>query len=343
MSDDSINCVCHIRIVAVCVDVENLNVKILDMKGLTTGNTGIALLTLLAPIAWGTTYITVTEFLPDGRPLLVAAVRVVPAGIALLLAGRLISSWRPQGSEWSNLAKSSLVNFALFFPLLVVAVYRLPGGVAAATGGLQPILVGALSWTLGGGRPRRRDTAVAVTAAIGVAMIVVRPGAGIDPLGVVAAIAANISFALGVVLTKRLPTPPNRIAATGWQMVMAGAILVPLAVAVEGLPVSVSAMNLGAFAYLSLAGTALAFVLWFNGIRRLPVAGPPLLGLAAPITGAVLGWLVLNEALSALQIIGFALTIGSIAYGAALPTDRPATEKATHTTPRTAECAPQPA
>ncbi len=76
--------------------------------------------------------------------------------------------------------------------------------------------------------------------------------------------------------------------------------------------------NIAGFAYLSLVGTAAAFILWFNGIRRLPATSPPLLGLAAPVTGAVLGWVVLGQSLSALQLAGFVTTIGAIAYGARL-------------------------
>ena len=139
------------------------------------------------------------------------------------------------------------------------------------------------------------------------------------------AVAANVSFSIGVVLTKRFPTPSNRIAATGWQLVMGGALLVPLTLLVEGAPPELDARNLAGFAYLSLAGTALAFVLWFNGIRRLPTAAPPLLGLAAPVTGAVMGWVVLGQSLSPVQLTGFAITIAAIAYGATLqsPTSSP--------------------
>jgi hypothetical protein len=99
-----------------------------------------------------------------------------------------------------------------------------------------------------------------------------------------------VSFAIGVVLTKRYPTPPNRLAATGWQLLIGGAILLPLTAIVEGAPPALTERNLAGFAYLSMVGTALAFIVWFNGIRRLPSAAPPLLGLAAPITGAALGW-----------------------------------------------------
>jgi probable blue pigment (indigoidine) exporter len=285
--------------------------------------------TLLAPISWGTTYVTVTQLLPAGRPLLVATTRVVPAGIALLLAGVVTSRWRPRGKEWGRTAVLALFNMGFFFPLLIVAVYRLPGGVAAAAGGLQPLLVAALSWLISRRRPRPLDLAVGAVAAIGVALVVIRPGAGIDPLGVAAAVGAAVSFAVGVVLTKRFPPPSNRIASTGWQLLIGGAILVPLTAIVEGAPPSVTAVNLAGFAYLSLVGTALAFVLWFNGIRQLPTAAPPLLNLAAPVTGAALGWIVLGQSLSPVQLSGFVITLGAIGYGATMQS-RPAVRTAEH-------------
>ncbi len=274
--------------------------------------------TLLAPVSWGTTYVVITELLPDGRPLFVAAMRVVPSGAALVLAGTLVARWRPRGAEWWRTGVLALTNFGIFFPLLIAAAYRLPGGVAAAAGGLQPLLVATLAWPVGGRRPRPRDLAVATVAALGVGLVVIRPGAGLDPVGVAAAVGANLSFALGVVLTKHFPPPSNRVAATGWQLVMGGLVLVPLTAVIEGAPPSLDGRALVGFAYLSLAGTALAFVLWFNGIRRLPAAAPPLLGLAAPVTGAVLGWAVLGQSLSPLQLTGFAVSIGAISYGASL-------------------------
>jgi probable blue pigment (indigoidine) exporter len=264
--------------------------------------------TVAAPIAWGTTYVTVTELFPPDRPLFVATARVLPAGLALLAVAAVVSHrradggrcladggtrprWHPRGAEWRRAAILALFNFGLFFPLLSVAVYRLPGGVAAAVGGLQPLLVA----------------------------VVLRPDAQIDPVGVLAAVAANASFALGVVLSKQFPVPASRIGWTGWQLVISGVMLVPLTGVVEGVPASLSGRTLAGIAYLSLIGTAVAFLLWFNGIRRLPVAAPPLLGLAAPVTGAALGWVALGQALSPLQLAGFVITLSAIAYGAILP------------------------
>lgn len=289
----------------------------MNMKSSGTGRT-TSLLTLLAPVSWGTTYVTITELLPAGRPLLVAAMRVVPAGLVLLVAGAVVSRWRPRGGDWWRTAVLAGFNFAVFFPLLVVAVYRLPGGVAAAVGGIQPLLVALISWPVSARRPRPVDLLVGVVAAVGVGLVVVRPGAAVDGLGLAAAVGANVSFAIGVVLTKRFPAPPNRLAATGWQLLLGGAVLVPVTLLVEGPPPALTAGHVAGFAYLSIAATATAFVLWFNGIRRLPVAAPPLLGLAAPITGAFLGWAVLGQSLSPVQLTGFAVTVGAIAYGASL-------------------------
>ena len=278
-----------------------------------------AAMTVFAPVAWGTTYVTVTELFPPDRPLFVATARVLPAGLVLLAVGAVVSRWRPRGSEWRRAATLALFNFGLFFPLLSVAVYRLPGGVAAAVGGLQPLLVAGLSRLLTGRRAGARELVVGLAAATGVALVVIRPGAQIDAVGVIAAVAANASFATGVVLSKRFAAPANRIAWTGWQLVLSAVMLVPLTVAIEGAPSSLDGRAAAGIAYLGLIGTALAFILWFNGIRRLSVAAPPLLGLAAPVTGAVLGWVLLGQSLSLPQLAGFAITLSAIAYGAVLP------------------------
>lgn len=278
-----------------------------------------ALVTVLAPVAWGTTYVTITELLPAGRPLFVAAMRVLPAGLLLVVVGWLRHRWRPRGvAAWRRSAVLAATNFAVFFPLLIVGAYRLPGGVAAAMGGLQPILVAVLGGAADRRAPRVRDLAVGTVAAAGVAMIVLRPGAAFDLVGVLAAALANVSFALGVVITKRTAPPDDRIAATGWQLLLGGIVLLPLSLVAEGAPPAVDGVGALGFAYLSLLGTGVAFVLWFRGIERLPAAAPPLLGLAAPLTGAALGWLLLSESLSALQIAGFVTTFAAIVYGATL-------------------------
>lgn len=293
------------------------------MKRIDEAGPKVALVTLLAPISWGTTYITITEFLPNDRPLFVAACRVVPAGLLLLAIGLLLHRGPRQRRNWRQLSVLGLFNFGLFFPLLIAGIYRLPGGVAASVGGIQPLLVALIGWRLTKARPRRLDILVGVMAALGVAMVVVRPGASVDPVGVVAAIAANVSFSIGVVLTKKFDIGEDRLTNTGIQLLLSAIVIVPVTLLVEGGPPDLTGRNLVGVGYLSLVATGAAFVLWFNGIRRLPRQAPPVLGLAAPVTGAALGWIALNESLTWIQVAGFGITISAIVYAATLGSAEP--------------------
>ena len=298
-----------------------------------TSRIGTALLTGFAPVTWGTTYVVVAALMPPGRPLLVAALRVLPAGLLLLvLVARRRRAAGPGVAAaprvWLREVPAALASFGLFFPLLTVAVYRLPGGVAAAVGGVQPLLVLAVTAMLDRRRPRTADLAVGVAAATGVALVVLRPGAGLDPLGVLAAVAANLSFAAGVVLARRDRSGVDPLVATARRLLLAAVLLVPLALVVEGTPPAPDLGVLAGTLWLGGVGTGVAFVLWFRGIPRLPVAAPPLLGVAAPVTGVVLGWALRDETLSPAQLAGFALSLGAIAYGALAPA-KPEPERVT--------------
>ena len=100
-----------------------------------------SLRTALTPAVWGTTYIVATEMLPAGRPLLAAAVRALPIGIAFMLTRRCL----PVGMWWWRATVLGMLNIGAFFALLFVAAFRLPGGVAATAGALQPLVAAAIA------------------------------------------------------------------------------------------------------------------------------------------------------------------------------------------------------
>jgi|SRR5690606_21822549 len=91
------------------------------------------LATALAPAIWGSTYIVTTELLPPDYPLTVAMLRALPAGLLLLIWARQL----PRGIWWLRSFLLGSLNFALFWAMLFVTAYRLPGGVAATLGAIQ--------------------------------------------------------------------------------------------------------------------------------------------------------------------------------------------------------------
>ena len=274
-------------------------------------NYGVSLVltTALAPSIWGTTYVATTELLPPDRPLLAATARALPAGLLLVAAARRL----PQGIWWWRSLVLGALNIGVFFALLFVAAYRLPGGIAATIGAMQPLLVAVLAVGLLGERVSLRTTLAALAGVAGVSLLVTRADARLDGLGVAAAVASAFVMALGIVLNKRWPSPASLAATTGWQLTAGGLLLAPVAVLVEGPPPpGLTAANVAGYAYLSVVGSALAYALWFRGIRDLSSTSASFLVLLSPLVATVIGLLALDQGLTPAQALGALVVVGAL-------------------------------
>lgn len=277
---------------------------------MSTGSRTDTALTALAPVVWGSTYLVTTQLLPPDRPLLAAALRALPGGLILTAAGRRL----PTGIWWPRTLVLGTLNIGAFFYLLFVAAYHLPGGVAALVGSTQPILVLLLAALVLRERTAAAQLIACVVGLAGVAMLVLGPGAHLDVIGVLAGLGCAASMATGIVLSKHWGRPPGigLLTYTGWQLLVGGVLLAPITIAVEGLPHRVTAANGAGFAYLSLIGALVAYALWFRGIERLPALTVSLLGFASPLMATILGYLVLGQRLTLVQLAGVAAVIAAV-------------------------------
>lgn len=266
------------------------------------------LLTALAPAIWGSTYVVTTLMLPADYPLTVAMLRALPAGILLLLAVRQL----PQGIWWLRAFILGALNFSVFWALLFVAAYRLPGGVAATLGAIQPLVVILLARTLLGSPIRSLSVVAALSGLAGVALLVLTPKAALDPVGIAAGLASAASMALGTVLSRRWLPPVSALTFTSWQLTAGGILLLPVSLLAEPALPPLTALNVTGLAYLGLIGAALTYVLWFRGVAKLEPAVVSSLGFLSPISAVLLGWGVLGQRLSAAQLAGMAMVVASV-------------------------------
>ncbi|MFD9909769.1 EamA family transporter [Streptomyces sp. NPDC059063] len=271
------------------------------------------LLTAYAPVVWGSTYAITTEFLPPDRPLFTGFMRAFPAGLLLLVLARRL----PKGEWWWKAAVLGALNIGAFFPLLFLSAYRLPGGMAAVVGSVGPLFVAGLSALLLSDRPSVRTILAGVAAALGVSLVVMKAAGSLDAVGLLAAVASTASMSTGTVLTKRWGRPEGvgPLALTSWQLTIGGLLIAPVALLVEGAPPALDGQNIAGYVYLSLAGTALAYWLWFRGIGRLRATQVSLLGPLSPLTAAVIGWAALGQSLTPLQVAGMAVAFGATVFG----------------------------
>lgn len=278
---------------------------------------GWTALTALAPAIWGSTYIVTTHLLPPGHPFFAALMRALPAGLIALAVARAL----PKGSWWWKSLVLGTLNMGAFFPLLFLSAQHLPGGVAATLGAAQPMVVAVLAVLILRERLSSWRMLWGVVGVIGVGLVVLGPGAGLDAIGVVAGLAGAASMGTGVVLAKLWGRPDgvSAIGFAGWQLTAAGLVLLAPALLIDGVPAGIDAPALAGYLWLGLAGALVSYTIWMAGIRQLPVTATALLGLLSPLVAALLGAGIAREALNPLQIGGFALALLAMLAGQLAP------------------------
>lgn len=280
------------------------------------------LITAMAPAIWGSSYIVTTQLLPAGYPLTVAMLRALPAGLLLLLVVRQL----PKGIWWPRTFLLGALNFSFFWSMLFISAYRLPGGVAATVGAIQPLVVLVLTRAVMGTAIRPLSVLAGLAGIGGVALLVLTPSASLDPIGIAAGLAGAVSMAFGTVLSRHWQPPVPPLTFTAWQLTAGGLLLVPVALLFEpALPVP-TVQNLIGFVYLGGIGAALTYIVWFRGLSRLDPATVSPLGFLSPLVAVVLGWALLAQDLSPLQLAGILVVLGSVwlsQWAQAAPTSPP--------------------
>jgi drug/metabolite transporter (DMT)-like permease len=274
---------------------------------------------LLASCLWGGMYVVSRATFGELPPITLGALRVIVGGGTLALA-LAVFNWRrgaqTPGSTPSWRRQDRIRAFVLGVLVAATIVTQFLGTeLASAHDGallttVTPVFVVPLAWLLLGERPGLRVLGGMLLALVGVALVVAAQstgdagsGGGIPLLGDALLLASALAWALftvvGAPLTRRFSALTASTAATLWSIPM----LVPLAVLELALrpggpDLSFSWGELGAVLYLGWGATALAWLLWYRGVAKLPAGIAAIYFFAQPVVGGLLAGLLLREALS---------------------------------------------
>ncbi|MCX8957292.1 EamA family transporter [Erwinia psidii] len=271
---------------------------------------GNILITALAPVIWGSTYIVTTQTLPPHVPLLASVIRALVAGLILLLVCRV----RPYGIWWLRIAILGFLNIGLFFYCLFAAAYFLPGGLASLVMSCQPVIVMVIGAVVFRHKLRAIHIISAVIGVTGISLLVLNSAVTLNFQGVAIGLVGTTSMAMGILLTKYWGRPHNMslLAFTGWQLTMGGLMLLPAALTLEKLPAALTFTNLLGYGWLTLAGGVLGYFIWFRGIEKLPPVTTSFLGFMSSLSACVLGYVILGQTFTHLQLVGCLAIITSI-------------------------------
>lgn len=242
---------------------------------------------------------------------------LVLLGLAAARQGRVL----PDRGDWGPILIAGLFSITLFNLLLAFAQLMAPTSRAVIVTFTQPIWVVIFARLLLGEHLDRRRGAGLVLGSLGLACLgwpLLR--AGSFGLGLVLALAAGLSWALGTVLTKRLPvtTPPVIMAA--WQLV-GGAAVALIGMAIfepQTLGRGIGWAGFEARIWIALAhhillSQALAYVIWYALLARLPAGTVSLSMLMVPAIGVVSSMAFLGERPTLTDLAGLVLMTAAAA------------------------------
>ncbi len=269
-------------------------------------------ITAVAPVVWGANYLVIAHLLPPGSPLWGAALRATPAAVLLLLWCRSL----PHGHWWWRSTVLGVLNVSAFFLCIHLAGENLPSSVAASVMALSPVVLGGFAWWLLAQRPSRTWFGAVLLGATGVVAMLGPSISGLSVLGLAASASALVMFGLGGVLSRRWVDEQPLLHVTAWQLALGSLTLLPVAAAVEGAPPRLDAAGVLGVGLSSVVATALAYLCWFGGLRRLPAGSVGVVGLLNPVTGLALGVLLAGERLGPVQALGVCGVLGAVALAA---------------------------
>jgi drug/metabolite transporter (DMT)-like permease len=265
-------------------------------------------------VIWGSTYLGIELTGETIPPLFAVGVRFLAA--AALMFG--FTAWR-RGRTALRItqreAAACLIVGALLpgaNAVLFVAERHVPTGLSALIIGAVPLWIVVLR-SVTGDRPPRAAL-IGVVIGFGGLVLLVRPSVGAPLWSLLLVVGSSLMWASGSFLSGRLPLPRDSFAATAYEMLAGGLILLPIGLATTSPHFSqFSARSIGGFFYLVTFGSVIGYTAYVWLLDNAPLGTVATYAYVNPVVAIALGAVVLHEKLTWTIGIGAALVLACVA------------------------------
>lgn len=289
-------------------------------------------LALIAPFfLWGTAMVAMKGVIPNTTPLFLGGMRILPAGILVLIFGIILKRPQPKGwLAWGWLSLFALVDGALFQGFLAEGLVRTGAGIGSVMIDTQPLTVALLSSILFGDRVRKIGWLGLGFGVLGVSLIGLPEQWILQGLqgnftglefeisrlfdsGEWLMLLASLSMATGTILIRYVCRHVDSVMATGWHLILGGIPLFFLSGSLETQQwQNISFDGWLAISYATIFGSAIAYGIFFYLASNRNLTSFSSLTFLTPVFALLFGNLLLAETLSPLQWVGVSLTLVSI-------------------------------
>jgi drug/metabolite transporter (DMT)-like permease len=272
------------------------------------GKTWTALVTVY--VIWGSTYLAIAITGETIPPLFAVSTRFITAG-ALLAA---IVAIRGGSLLIGRRALVSCIVIGLLLPganaVLFFAERSVPTGLASLIIASVPLWIVVLR-LLNGERLSWRALAAVGVGFVGVA-IIAQPSGGATTLGIVLCFISALMWATGSVFSARLEMPRDPFAATAYEMLAGGLLLlVPALLTVHGF--SPSSASIAAWVYLVTFGSIVGYTAYVWLLANAPLGTVSTYAYVNPVVAIGLGVLFRGEQLTWRLVFGAAIVVAAVA------------------------------
>jgi drug/metabolite transporter (DMT)-like permease len=269
----------------------------------------------LLSVLWGGSFFFNGVVLRELPPLTLVLLRVALAAI-ILLPMLWVYRIRFPGTPaaWWPYFAIAFLNNVLPFSLIVIGQTHIPSGLASILNATTPLFTVLVMAAAGDEKLQMRRVAGVVTGLIGV-IILEGQDFGFKTsqgFGILLCLAAAFSYGLSALYARRKLSDSPPLATATFQLLASSLMMAVVAAWVER-PWQLAMPGVTTWlAMLGLAGlsTALAYIVFFQILRRSGSTNVMLVTLLIPVTAILLGYLVLGESISLREIMG-ALVIAS--------------------------------
>ena len=266
-------------------------------------------------VLWGGSFFFNGVALGELPPLTLVFLRVALAALMLLPVLRVYRIDVPRSLDgWKPYVAVAFFNNVLPFSLIVTGQTFVSSGLASILNATTPLFTVVVMALAGEERLFARRVAGVIAGLIGV--IILRGGFAVgiadQGIGILLCLAAALSYGVAALLARRKLAGLPPLASAAFQLLASSVMMGPIAAIVDRpwtLPMP------GVTTWLAVAGlaalsTALAYLVFFQILRRSGATNVMLVTLLIPVTAILLGWLMLGEAISVREMAG-AGVIGS--------------------------------
>jgi drug/metabolite transporter (DMT)-like permease len=279
---------------------------------------------LILYVVWGSTYLAIRVAVETIPPFIMAATRFLIAGSVLLAAVALFRRSTATLPTRRELRDSFIVGACLMGGGMGAVGWgeqTVPSGIAGVLIAMMPVWVAVFGRVFLGERLPPIAVVGIATGMFGVLLLV---GQGVaidrtlDPAGIAALIFSPMSWAAGSLYSAhRARLPKDPFLATALQMLM-GSIVLTVAAFLSGDvagfgPEAITTDSLLAFVYLTVVGSLVAFTAFAWVLRQAPLPLIATYAFVNPIVAVFLGWLILNEAVTPIQLVAGAVIVAGVA------------------------------